>query len=83
MAFAQGLKVTDAPTISCLAGRFAIDPGARRFLVLSVLQRHADIEAAHALIGLVAALRRPSVARAEIRPTCRSMPRRVRVCSTR
>jgi hypothetical protein len=53
-AFAQGLKVTDATTISCLAGRFAIDSGARRFLALSVLQRHADIEAAHALIGLVA-----------------------------
>jgi hypothetical protein len=55
MGFAQGLKVTDGPTVSCLAGRFATDPGARRFLALSVLQRHADIEAAHALIGLVAA----------------------------
>jgi hypothetical protein len=54
-AFAQEVKVTDSASTTCLAGRFAADARARRFLVLSVLQRHADLEAGHALIGLIAA----------------------------
>jgi hypothetical protein len=54
LGFAQGVKINDAPSITCLAGRFGAARGARRFMVLSVLQRHADLEAAHALIGVFA-----------------------------
>ncbi|MDP9333243.1 MAG: hypothetical protein M3Q30_08055 [Actinomycetota bacterium] len=54
LGFAEGVKINDAASITCLAGRFSAGPGARRFLVLSVLQRHADLEAAHGLIGLFA-----------------------------
>jgi hypothetical protein len=54
-AFAQGAKISDGASLTCLAGRFATAAGARRFLVLSALQRHADLEAAQALIGLIAA----------------------------
>jgi hypothetical protein len=53
-AFAQEVKVDDGASTTCLAGRFGTDARARRFLALSVLQRHADLEAAHALIGLIA-----------------------------
>jgi hypothetical protein len=53
-SFAQGESV-DAATTTCLAGRLGTDARARRFLVFSVLQRHADLAAAHGLIGLIAA----------------------------
>src|SRR5437762_1308589 len=54
LGFAQEVKISDAASITCLAGRFGAAPGARRFMVLSVLQRHTDLEAARALMGLIA-----------------------------
>ena len=54
LGFAQEVKINDAASIACLAGRFGAAPGARRFMVLSVLQRHTDLEAARALMGLFA-----------------------------
>ena len=53
-SFAQGDNV-DAATMTCLTGRLGTDTRARRFLVFSMLERHADLAAAHGLIGLIAA----------------------------
>jgi hypothetical protein len=50
----QGLGVTAAPSIACLTKQVASGPDARRFIVLSVLERKVDLQAAHSLIGLVA-----------------------------
>ena len=53
-SFAQGESI-NAAAMTCLAGRLGTDARARRFLVFSMLERHADLLAAHGLIGLIAA----------------------------
>jgi hypothetical protein len=53
-SFTQGENIS-AATMTCLAGRLGTDARARRFLVFSMLDRRADLAAAHGLIGLIAA----------------------------
>jgi hypothetical protein len=53
-ALADSLQVNDKATVLCLTGRFGT-PDARRFFALSALERHADLLAAHGLVGVIAA----------------------------
>ena len=51
----QGIKVYDGATISCLARHVGTDPDARRFLVVSALDRPVTLGAAHGVVGVMAA----------------------------
>jgi hypothetical protein len=51
---AKAFGVTDGAEIACLAGHFGTGADAHRFLVLTALNRHVSLAAAHDTVGILA-----------------------------
>ena len=55
LGIGQGIKVYDGATMSCLARHLRSDADARRFLVVTALERPVNLGAAHGVVGVMAA----------------------------